>query len=203
MTHPQCPAQQSPEHPKYILPPPPTILPCQHQASDVSHLWRGTDGLQGTDKTKTCKNRHSQVPTECSGQRTWLASVCSGLSKQRAPQMLPCHSRDALIPRKAPQQLTGREPALLSSPDLQGPFQYPRGKEHSSSPGHLAATTQCASCRGEAGGRAGREEGDLALAPSTNWRWAAGVAQVYPQAAPFSLRLKQQDQETLLPLLTQ
>lgn len=112
VTHLQCPAQQSPEHPKYILPPSPTILPCQHQALDLPHLWRGTDGVQDTDKTKTCKNSHSQFPTECFGQRTWLARVCSDLSKQRAPQMLPCQSRDALFPKKAP--LSPQAGSLLS-----------------------------------------------------------------------------------------
>lgn len=51
----------------------PPLLPCQQEAVDLPQLWRGTAGLQETNKMKThryqdategasCKNWHSQLP---------------------------------------------------------------------------------------------------------------------------------------------
>lgn len=46
-------------------------------------------------KELAAKTGTASSPKEFFWQRTWLASVCSGLSEQKGPQILPCQSKGA------------------------------------------------------------------------------------------------------------
>lgn len=107
-THLQCPGQQSPEDPNCILPPQSrTVLLLFSSASRRPQICPSCGGGElasrkeikqrpvGTRrqwKELAAKTSTASSPKEFFWQRTWLAGVCSGLSEQRGPQMLPCQS---------------------------------------------------------------------------------------------------------------